>query len=72
VSWRDFGLPAQSDPARAATNDVRYSVGAGVRLATPVGPVRVDYGYKLKILPVTEGVAEEDHWRFHLSLGHVF
>jgi outer membrane protein insertion porin family len=72
VSWSDFNISAKSDPALAASQDVRYSVGAGVRLATPVGPVRVDYGYKLKILPVPEGVAEEDHWRFHLGLGHVF
>jgi outer membrane protein insertion porin family len=73
VSWGDFSLlDPKDDPARAATNDVRYSVGTGLRVETPVGPVRVDYGYKLKVLPVPPGVEEEDRWRIHLSLGHVF
>ncbi len=72
VSGGDFSFSPKDDPAGAATNDVRYSVGTGLRLDTPVGPVRVDYGYKLKILPVPAGVEEEDRWRIHLSLGHVF
>lgn len=72
VSFSDFALGAKDDPARAATQDVRYSTGTGLRVESPVGPVRLDYGYKLKILPVEEGVEREDRWRFHLSLGHVF
>jgi outer membrane translocation and assembly module TamA len=54
------------------TTDYRYSTGFGIRTATPVGPVRLDWGHKLKILPVVEGQPEEDKWRIHLSLGHVF
>lgn len=73
VTWRDFHpFDAKDDPAAAAERDVRYSVGAGLRCETPVGPVRLDFGRKLKILPVQPGVAEEARWRFHLSLGHVF
>jgi outer membrane translocation and assembly module TamA len=73
VSWRDFNpVEAKDDPVAAAERDVRYSVGTGLRCETPVGPVRLDFGRKLKILPVQPGVAKEDRWRLHLSLGHVF
>jgi len=33
----------------AGYNDMRYTVGAGLRFATPIGPVRLDYGYKLRV-----------------------
>ncbi|WP_457567501.1 BamA/OMP85 family outer membrane protein [Desulfurobacterium sp.] len=42
------------------------SVGAGFRYLTPVGPLRLDYGYKLK--PI-EG---QGRGRFHLSFGFPF
>ncbi|WP_456437041.1 BamA/OMP85 family outer membrane protein [Desulfurobacterium sp.] len=42
------------------------SVGAGFRYLTPVGPLRVDYGYKLK--PI-EG---QGRGRFHISFGFPF
>ena len=29
------------------TNDIKFSTGAGIALMTPIGPIRVDYGYKL-------------------------
>ena len=73
VRWKDFRLTdAKDDPARARETEFRYGVGAGIRAATPVGPVRLDYGYKLKILPPEEGASTEDRWALHLSLGHVF
>jgi outer membrane protein insertion porin family len=61
------------DPDTARESDVRYSVGAGVRVATPVGPVRVDVARKLKILPVEPGEPDDEaRWGYDFSLGHVF
>jgi outer membrane protein insertion porin family len=73
VSLADF-RPAstKSDPGLAAETEVRYSTGAGIRLSTPVGPVRLDWGRKIKLLPVLPGTDQEDRWRLHLSLGHGF
>ncbi len=48
--------------------DVRYAAGLGVRLMTPVGPFRADYGHKL-------GAARHEFdrdWELHFSLGHAF
>jgi outer membrane protein insertion porin family len=72
VRWKDFRIDTKDDPARSAETDFRYAVGAGVRLRTPVGPVRLDWGWKLKRLPVEPDEDEEDRWRLHLSLGNVF
>lgn len=41
----------------------RDSVGFGYRYNTPVGPVALDFAFKLKALP------REDKFRFHLSIG---
>ena len=29
------------------TNEIKFSTGAGIALMTPIGPIRLDYGYKL-------------------------
>lgn len=48
--------------------DVNYSIGAGLRLRTPVGPVRLDYGSNLnRALRPGSSRAE-----WHFSLGQAF
>jgi outer membrane protein assembly complex protein YaeT len=47
--------------------EVRTTAGLGVRYGTPVGPVRVDWGFQLN------PQQSEDHdWAFHLSVGQAF
>ncbi len=46
--------------------DQRTSVGLGLRYVTPVGPIRLDYGYKLDREP-GESIGE-----LHFSIGYVF
>lgn len=46
--------------------DLQWAVGAGLRLRTPVGPVRLDYGYRL------QEERGQDRWRVHFTLGHAF
>lgn len=45
----------------------KYGAGAGLRLVSPVGPLRLDFGYKLNRDP-----GDNDPWRIHLSLGESF
>lgn len=55
--------------ARYSPLDLRYAAGAGLRVVTPVGPVRVDYARKLGT--ATDDVFERN-WEVHFSLGHAF
>ncbi|MFA5354744.1 MAG: outer membrane protein assembly factor BamA [Thermodesulfovibrionales bacterium] len=56
--WKDTRIPDVAD--------LRYTTGLGLRYKTPVGPVRVDYGYKLN-KEKGESVGE-----LHFSLGQAF
>ncbi|WP_457755089.1 BamA/OMP85 family outer membrane protein [Thermovibrio ammonificans] len=47
-------------------SDWYSSVGFGIRYLTPVGPLRFDYGYKLKRIP------GQGPGRFHISFGYPF
>jgi outer membrane protein insertion porin family len=48
------------------SSELKYTVGAGLRYKTPVGPIRVDYGHKL------EREADESAGEVHFSFGHAF
>jgi len=49
---------------------LRGSLGTGVRYDSPVGAIRLDFGFKLSRLVV--GGARERGWEFHLSFGEAF
>ena len=51
--------------------DVRGAVGFGVVYKTPVGPVRLDFGFKLDRRELTPGQLE-DRMVFNVSLGQAF
>ena len=54
--------------------DLRYAVGPGLRYVTPIGPVRVDFGYQLNPIAnlKVNGQPEVRHWRVHFSVGQAF
>jgi outer membrane protein insertion porin family/translocation and assembly module TamA len=55
-------------------DDLRYDVGVGLRYRTPVGPIRLDYGYQINPIPglVVEGDTTPRRWRIHFSIGQAF
>ena len=54
--------------------DLRYDAGPGVRLDTPFGLIRVDFGYQLR--PVNglrlDGKPQDSRWRFNFGIGEAF
>lgn len=55
LDYRDIRFP-----------DLKSTTGVGVRYNTPVGPFRLDWGYKLN------READESPWALHFTLGHAF
>ncbi len=47
-------------------NDIRASYGTGIRYGTPIGPLRVDYGWKIHRRP------GESAGELHFNIGHTF
>ncbi len=68
VIFLDMGL-LDKDDFQYDLSDMRYSCGAGIRYNTIIGPIRLDFGYKLN--PPDRG-PEEDLWRIHLNIGQAF
>ena len=46
--------------------DVLVSVGTGIRYKSAIGPLRLDWGYKLDRRP------QEKPYAFHVTIGHAF
>ena len=65
ASFVDLGnvYPEARDIGRS---DLRTSAGVGLRYRTPIGPIRLDWGY---VLDRREG---EPASKFHLTIGHAF
>jgi outer membrane translocation and assembly module TamA len=74
VLFLDMGV-LDEEELRLDRDDILYSAGAGLRLDTPVGPIRFDFGYKLNP-PETIGdkavSSPMDRWRIHFNIGHAF
>jgi outer membrane protein assembly complex protein YaeT len=53
---------------------LRGDVGLGLRYATPIGPIRGDFGYQLNPIPglLISGEEQARRWRIHLSIGQAF
>ncbi|MHB8173718.1 MAG: outer membrane protein assembly factor BamA [Nitrospirota bacterium] len=51
---------------QSGTNGLRYGAGLGIRYETPVGPLRLDYGFKLNRRP------GESAGELHFTLGQAF
>ncbi len=56
-------VPTVADLGSAA---FKTGVGAGIRLNTPVGPLRLDVGYALNPIP------GESRWQLYFNIGHAF
>jgi outer membrane protein insertion porin family len=63
VQAKDFKVLV--NPGDVRQEDFRYTIGLGIRYNTPVGPIRLDYGYPIKRMSGESG-------RFHFSLGQIF
>ncbi len=56
-------------PGKFKYTGIQYSVGGGIRYATPVGPVRLDVGFRLGN---PASFVDEPRVTFHLSLAEAF
>jgi len=58
--------------------DYQYAAGGGFRYLSPIGPIRIDFGYKLNPrdsdLNIFEGVryGGVNRWNIHFSIGQTF
>jgi outer membrane protein assembly complex protein YaeT len=71
--WKEFGAAVFSDGGNVfdrvtefELSELRGSVGFGVRYRSPIGPIRVDLGFKLDRRPTEKRAA------LHFSIGQAF
>jgi len=65
---------AWQDPWAVHLDDLLYDAGPGVRLDTPFGLIRFDFGYQLKTLDGLriDGQPQEFRWRINFGIGEAF
>lgn len=63
VAFLDFGN-VWRDQLTYSINELRYSSGLGLRVGTPIGPIRLDFA-----IPIYEGAAQ---LQYFISVGHAF
>jgi outer membrane protein assembly complex protein YaeT len=76
--FMDAGL-IDTEPFSLSVSDTWYSCGLGLRYDTIVGPLRLDFGYKLNP-PTGTDIGDTDNpddmvgdrWRIHFSIGQAF
>ena len=71
VLFLDVGM-VEPDGFQYNMADLRYGAGGGIRVNTPVGPLRLDLGYKLNPPVNPGGTGKVDRWRLHFNIGHAF
>jgi outer membrane protein insertion porin family len=72
VTRSDFDVSVSASEFAARRNaDVKYTVGLGLGIQTPVGPARVDYGVRLK-RAISESGSKESPGMIHITVGHAF
>ena len=78
VAFLDAGH-VNRDPIEIDPDDLRFTGGAGLRYNTAIGPVRIDFGYKLNpptlgdvATTTTPDEDTEDRWKIHFSIGQTF
>ena len=78
VTFVDSGLLGL-DPFQLEFSDMRYTCGVGLRYDTVIGPIRLDFGYKLNP-PTGKDIGNftrpddivGDRWRFYVNIGQAF
>ena len=75
--WKDLGAVAFVDAGNVfarvsdfAVADLRPTAGVGLRYRSPIGPLRVDIGFKLNREELAPRREHRSEW--HFSLGHAF
>ena len=68
VIFYDGGAVYLHEPGLDISDPYRDSVGAGLRIATPVGPLNLEIGWKLDARNTKVGIPETP-WAFHFSIG---
>ncbi|RJP85293.1 MAG: hypothetical protein C4518_16880 [Desulfobacteraceae bacterium] len=78
VVFLDSGVLSQ-DTFQADIGNLRYAAGTGLRYYTIIGPVQLDFGYKLNPAkraindaPDLVSLANKDRWYLHFNIGQTF